>query len=123
MKTAMAVLLCLMVTLGARARAARVAGHLAASLDTGSLAGTKFPVSSSYSARQVTATSDSFISLTSFDFTPRGAEFTRRDIFQGGQVIFRNAVLNNVTASFQVILPPNSPVRNITFGFGGPGII
>jgi hypothetical protein len=23
-----------------------------------------------------------------------------------------------VTASFQVILPPNSPVQNITFGFG-----
>jgi hypothetical protein len=28
-----------------------------------------------------------------------------------------------VTASFQVILPPNSPVNNITFGFGGPGVI
>jgi hypothetical protein len=28
-----------------------------------------------------------------------------------------------VTASFQVILPPNSPVKNITFGFGGPGVI
>src|SRR5262245_48043697 len=86
MKAALAVLLCLMVTLGAGARAEVVAGHLAASLDTGSLAGTKFPVSFSYDASQVTATGDSFISLTSFDFTLRGVQFTRRDIFQGGQV-------------------------------------
>ncbi|GAC1460824.1 MAG: hypothetical protein PVSMB1_11090 [Gemmatimonadaceae bacterium] len=28
-----------------------------------------------------------------------------------------------VTASFQVRMPPNSPVKNITFGFGGPGVI
>ena len=32
-------------------------------------------------------------------------------------------MIENVTASFQVILPPNSPVKNITFGFGGPGVI
>src|SRR5262249_51924198 len=56
-------------------------------------------------------------------FTLLGVPFTRNDIFQGGQVIFRDGVLVNVTASFQVVLPPNSPVNNITFGFGGPGVI
>jgi hypothetical protein len=34
-----------------------------------------------------------------------------------------NGIPENVTASFQGILPPNSPVNNITFGFGGPGVI
>jgi hypothetical protein len=38
-------------------------------------------------------------------------------------VILRDGVLENVTASFQVRLPPNAPVNNITFGFGGPGVI
>jgi len=93
------------------------------SLDTGTLAGTSFPVLFSYDASLVNPTGDSFIQLNSFDFTLEGVHFTRSDIFQGGQVIFHNAVLNNVTASFQVVLPPNAPVRNITFGFGGPGVI
>jgi hypothetical protein len=65
----------------------------------------------------------SYVFLQSFDFTLPGVPFTRKDIFQGGQVIFENGVFENVTASFQVILPPNSPVNNITFGFGGPGVI
>jgi hypothetical protein len=38
-------------------------------------------------------------------------------------VIFHDGNLVNVTASYQVFLPPHSPVENITFGFGGPGII
>ena len=61
--------------------------------------------------------------LITFDFTLFGVPFHRSDIFQGGQVILLNGVIENVTASFQVILPPNSPVNNITFGFGGPGVI
>jgi len=60
------------------------------------------------------------VTLNSFDFTLLGVPFTRGDIFQGGQVIFQDGVPQNVTASFQVFLPPGSPVTNITFGFGEP---
>jgi hypothetical protein len=100
-----------------------VFGDLDASLDTGSLAGTMFPVSYSYDASQISPAGDSYILLNSFDFTLLGTEFSKSDIFQGGQVIFHNGVLYDVTASFQVFLPPNTPVENITFGFGGPGVI
>jgi hypothetical protein len=96
---------------------------LNASLNTGSLAGLTFPVSFSYDAGQIQPVGDSFIDLSSFDFTLLGAPFNRNEIFQGGQVIFHDAILENVTASYQVFLPPNSPVENITFGFGGPGVI
>jgi hypothetical protein len=96
---------------------------LNASLDQGSLAGTTFPLSLSYDADQIAPVGESFVTLESFDFTLLGVAFTRHDIFQGGQAIFENGILENVTASFQVILPPNSPVHNITFGFGGPGVI
>jgi uncharacterized protein (TIGR03437 family) len=96
---------------------------LIASLDTGSLAGTKFPVSFSYDADQVNAQGESYIALESFDFILLGVAFSRNDIFQGGQAIFRAGVLEDVTASFQVRLPPNSFVNNITFGFGGYGVI
>ena len=94
-----------------------------ASLDTGSLAGTTFSVCYSYDADQVAPTGDSYVTLNSFDFTLLGTPFTRSDIFQGGQVIFQDGVVQDVTASFQVFLPPGSPVSNITFGFGGPGVI
>ena len=106
------------------ARAASIVfGQLNASLDTGSLAGTKFPVSFSYDASQVMPIGDSFADLDSMDFTLGNATFHRSDIFQGGQVIFHNGMLENLLASYQVILPPESPVNNITFGFGGPGSI
>jgi hypothetical protein len=98
-------------------------GSLDASLDTGSLAGTTFPVSFSYDASQINAIGESFIFLNSFDFTLLGTTFMRSEISQGGQAIFRNGVLDNVTASFQDDLPPGAPVANITFGFGGPGVI
>jgi hypothetical protein len=97
-----------------------VYGTLAASLDDGSLAGTTFSVVYSYDADQVSDVGESYVTLNSFDFTLLGVPFTRNDIFQGGQVIFLDGVLENVTASFQVILPPDSPVNNITFGFGEP---
>jgi uncharacterized protein (TIGR03437 family) len=61
--------------------------------------------------------------VRSFDFVLRGVAFTRGDIFQGGQAVFRDGKLLNVTASFQIRLPPNAPVNNITFGFGGDGVI
>jgi hypothetical protein len=107
--------------LGASSRADAqtiVYGTLAASLDDGSLAGTTFSVVYSYDADQVSDTGESFVTLNSFDFTLLGVPFTRDDIFQGGQVIFLDGVPENVTASFQVFLPPDSQVNNITFGFG-----
>src|SRR6266851_1857035 len=111
------------IAAGRDAKATRIVfDGLNASLDNGSLAGTRFPVSFSYDVEQVIPVGDSFITLESFDFTLLGTVFTRNDIFQGGQVIFRNGRLDNVTASFQIFLPPHAPVENITFGFGGPGV-
>lgn len=100
-----------------------VYGTLDSSLDSGSLAGTHFTVGFSYDADQVPPTGEGYVPLNSFDFQLGDAYFTKDWIFQGGQVITRDGVVENVTASFQVYMPPNSPVRNITFGFGGPGVI
>jgi hypothetical protein len=114
----------LLFAAGSRANAENIVfSTLDASLDDGSLAGTTFSVVFSYDADQVSDTGDSYVQLNSFDFQLLGVSFTRDDIFQGGQVIFRDGVLDDVTASFQVRLPPDSPVSNITFGFGGPGVI
>jgi hypothetical protein len=98
-----------------------VFGTLNASLDDGSLAGITFSVSFSYDQDQVAPVGESYVTLASFDFTLLDVQFTRDDIFQGGQVIFENGVPSNVTASFQVRLPEGSPVKNITFGFGSAG--
>ena len=117
------VVLFLLIACAAAARSELVTGSLHASLDTDSLAGTRFSVSFSYDPSQVQPIGDSFVQLNSFEFALLGVQFTRQDIFQGGQVIFHDGVLTNVIASFQVFLPPNSPVQNITFGFGGPGVI
>jgi len=100
-----------------------VSRMMIASLDHGSLAGTRFPVFFSFDAGEVSPQGDSFITLQSFDFVLLGVAFTRSDIFQGGQAIFRSGKLVNVTASFQIRLPSNAPVNNITFGFGGEGVI
>jgi len=97
-----------------------VFGGLNASLDDGSLAGITFSVSFSYDQDQVAPDGQSYVTLASFDFTLLDVQFTRDDIFQGGQVIFDDGVPSNVTASFQVRLPDGSPVENITFGFGSP---
>src|SRR5579859_7626931 len=104
-------------------RADLVTAMLNASLNSGSLAGTMFPATFSYDFNDVNPAGESFVTLQSFDFVLLGVPFTRSDIFQGGQAIFEDGVIDNVTASFQVILPPHSPVNNITFGFGGPGVI
>jgi hypothetical protein len=114
----------LLFAAGSRADAENIVfATLDASLDDGSLAGTTFSVVFSYDADQVSDTGDSYVQLNSFDFQLLGVSFTKDDIFQGGQVIFSDGVLDDVTASFQVRLPPDSPVSNITFGFGGPGVI
>ena len=111
----------IIVLLGAASTASAqtiVYGQLNASLDDGSLAGTTFPVVFSYDADQVADVGQSYVSLDSFDFNLLGVDFTRDEIFQGGQVIFQDGVPVNVTASYQVFLPDGSPVSNITFGFG-----
>jgi len=105
------------------ARSELVTNRLNASLDTGSLTGTNFLVCFSYDSSEVLSVGDSYVELVSFDFTLLGVPFSSHDIFQGGQAIFHDGTINNVTASFQVILPANSPVLNITFGFGGPRVI
>lgn len=115
--------LLLLLVLGTAARADLITGTLTAGLDSGSLAVTMFPVTYSYDSTGVTSVGESFVTLQSFDFVLLGVPFTRNDISQGGQAIFEDGVINNVTASFQGIMPPDSPVHNITFGFGGPGVI
>jgi len=117
------VVLFLLIMYAAAARSECVTSTLQAALDTGSLAGTTFAVSFSYDSSQVQPVGESYVELNSFDFTLLGVQFTRQNIFQGGQVIFQDGVITDVTASFQVLLPPNSPAQNITFGFGGPGVI
>jgi hypothetical protein len=117
------IVLFLLLTYAPAALSELLTSSLQASLDTGSLAGTSFSVSFSYDSSQVQLVGDGYVPLNSFEFTLLGVQFTRQDIFQGGQVIFHDGVITDVTASFQIRLPPNSPVQNITFGFGGPGVI
>jgi hypothetical protein len=100
-----------------------VNGMLNASLDTGSLAGNTFAVSFSYDAGQVQPTGQTFVALSSIDFELLGTPFDKSGITQGGQAVFQDGAIFNLTASFQSPMPPGSPVSNITFGFGGPGII
>ena len=100
-----------------------VTGSLAASLTSGSLIGTNLPVTYSYASGTISPTGDTYLSLTSINFTLLGVSYGLGDITQGGQVEFVNGVLTNLTASFQGPTPANAQVKNITFGFGGPGSI
>ena len=85
------------------ARADLITENLNASLDSGSLTGIMFPVTFSYDSSEVNPVGESFVALESFDFVLLGVPFTLNDIFQGGQAIFEDSVIENVTASFQVI--------------------
>jgi len=94
---------------------------LDASLTSGSMANTEFTVRFSYDDSNLTGQGQEFLPLQSFNFALGNAVFTRDDIFQGGQAIFQDGVLQNVTAAFFPELigrPPNAPVRSIVFGFG-----
>jgi len=66
-----------------------VSSTLLASLRSGSLAGTSFPVSFSYDASQAPPQGQVFLQLITFSFTLRGIQFTH-SVFQGGQVILRD---------------------------------
>ena len=92
-------------------------------MTTGSLAGTAFVFSFSYNNSLLVGSGQEFISLTSFDFNLLGSPFTIADITQGGQAIFQDGVLHNVTAAFFTVPPRTAPVASIAFGFGGPGVI
>jgi hypothetical protein len=113
-------LVCMLLSTAERCTAQQiVSSTLLASSKTGSLAGVSFPVSFSYDASGAPPQGQAFLALTAFNFTLLGTTFTRSNIFQGGQVTLRDGRFENVTASFQVLLPPNPSLRNITFGFGG----
>lgn len=94
------------------------------SLSSGSLAGTEFTVCLSYEDSDLIGEGQEYLPLLSFDFALGDAFFTRDDIFQGGQAIFQDGVLQNVTAAFfpQISgIPPDAPVNSIVFGFGTDG--
>jgi hypothetical protein len=114
----------IMLALPSPAAAATIRTFENAKLTTGSLAGVAFPFSFGYDSNDVHGTGQEFIFLTAFDFTLLGTPYTRADISQGGQAIFQDGVLQNVTAAFFNIPPPRTPpVFSIAFGFGGPGVI
>ena len=95
-----------------------------ATLTSGSMAGTRFAATVTFDPAQVSPSGQSYVRLGSFDFSLDGVAFTRGNLQQGGQAIFTNGILTNVTGSFQGgAIPRDSPVHNITFGFGGNRII
>jgi hypothetical protein len=95
-----------------------VSSTVKVSLNTGSLAGINFPLSFSYDAGQIQPTGDSYLFLQSFDFVLLGVPFNLREVFQGGQIIFSDGHFDLFNVSYQVFLPQNSPVKNITFYSG-----
>ncbi len=93
-----------------------------ASLQTGTLSGTQFSGTASYDNQGETGVGTEFFTLTSLNFSLLGFPFTRADISQGGQAILQDGTLSYFTAAF-FPTSPSSPVTDIAFGFGGPGII
>lgn len=104
------------------AAASPVTYGFAATLDTGALQGTSFTGSFAFDPAGATGVGQDFFTLTSLDFNLLGTRFTRADINQGGQAILQDGRLLYFTAA---IFPksPTSPVSDIAFGFGGPGVI
>jgi hypothetical protein len=94
-----------------------------ANLQTGTLAGTTFSGSLSYDNSGMTGAGTEFFFLGTLDFTLLGVSFDRADIKQGGQAITQNGAFSYFTAAFFPPPPISSPVSDIAFGFGGPGVI
>jgi hypothetical protein len=105
------------------AKATIVGFDFDASLQTGALAGTTFLGTGSYDTAGVTGVGEEFVALTSLQFSLLGVSFTESDIRQGGQAILEDGLLSFFTAAFFPPPPVGSPVSDIAFGFGGPGII
>ena len=108
---------------GQPAVAASVGYTFDASLLTGVLAGTTFSGSFTYDDAGASGIGKEFLFLTSLDFTLLGVPFDLQDIKQGGQAILEDGTLSYFTAAFLPPPPANSPVSDIAFGFGGPGVI
>lgn len=104
------------------AAASSVTYGFTATLDTGALQGTRFGGSFAFDPAGATGIGQDFLTLTALDFNLLGTRFTRADIDQGGQAILQDGHLLYFTAA---IFPesPTSPVSDIAFGFGGPGVI
>ena len=117
------ILLLLAHGLTSPAKATIVEFDFDASLQTGVLAGTSFPGTGSYNTASVTGVGQEFVSLASLEFSLLGILFTASDIKQGGQAILQDGVLSYFTAAFFPPPPSGSPVSDIAFGFGGPGVI
>lgn len=94
-----------------------------ATLNSGPLAGTQFSGSFSYDSSKSAGVGTEYIGLSTLDFSLFGIPFTKTDLRQGGQVILQDGTLSYFTAAFFPPPPVNSPVNDIAFGFGGPGII
>jgi hypothetical protein len=105
------------------AHAADVQYDFQASLTDGPLQGTSFFGTFSYDAAGILGVGMEYLPLTSLDFNLLGAMFTHADIKQGGQAILDNGKLHYFTAAFFPPPPLASPVQDIAFGFGGPGIV
>jgi hypothetical protein len=95
--------------------------NFTADLTTGTLAQTEFYGSFSYDIAGTTGIGTEYISLTALAFTLDGVDFTKTDLNQGGQVITQDGYPSYFTGAFTP--PPKSPITDIAFGFGGPGII
>ena len=93
-----------------------------ASIDSGTIAGTKFQGSIAYDNAGLTGVGTEYVPLTAIDFVLDGVQFNHSDITQGGQMITLDGAADYFTASF-FPAPQGSPVTDITFGFGGPGVI
>jgi hypothetical protein len=105
------------------AHAADVQYDFQASLTDGPLQGTSFWGTFSFDAGGITGVGMEYLTLTSLNFNLLGTTFTHADIKQGGQAILDNGKLDYFTAAFFPPPPLASPVQDIAFGFGGPGII
>jgi hypothetical protein len=104
-------------------RAAIIPFDFDAVLLEGPLAGAHFDGTGAYDNAGAIGIGLEFQPLTSLDFILLGVEFTRLDIKQGGQFELLGGMPFNFTAAFFPPPPENTPVTDIAFGFGGPGII
>src|SRR5579863_8845193 len=94
-----------------------------ADLQTGVLAGTSFSGSFSYDNSGMTGIGVEFFTLGTLDFTLLGVSFNRAEVSQGGQAVIQYGIFSYFTAAYFPPPPAASPVSDIAFGFGGPGVI
>jgi len=104
-------------------QASLITYEFTSNVTSGPLAGASFTGDFSYESSNGTGVGQEFLTLASLDFTLNGVQFTKADLSQGGQVITQDGRALFFTAAFFPPPPDNSPVNDIAFGFGGPGII